>query len=575
MISGINIKNFKTFGMNGKKADFKFSPITIFTGPNGSGKTNVQRLFNVFTPQKLSALSMIDLENVSLGTISDIRSNNIDEDNLELEVSITHHDDKIIFNNCIINQFNYRYIYHIEGKYKLELIEFQLSCFSENEMIPIFSIAADTESKNIDFEKFFINYDFIINLKSDFTSSDFRNSFFRDFDYIPDYINKSDKYIKTFDKEIEIPDYIQLINYKPFFNFSWFIDPIDINKFGLEFPEVIEINGDLEMITLNRFDLLQPNTNAHMNVFQLFNLSTFAEECGLAHEFHQIFRNKVKINDEYYFKKDMILSQFNNNIQNFYIEQAGEVSEFFESIFTRIEYFIDLISFNEIGNTIKPKHIEERILSNRDFISDFLPSGCRSLSNLSQSDIEDWEKWLKFFKISDGIEFRDIEGYGKVIFLLKNGKKINLKDEGFGINSIISLILNIIFSSKGSIAYDKIQWIEEPESNLHPALQSRLADFFVDVLDKSNSPSHSSKNQFIIETHSEYLIRKFQYLVAKGILKKEDISIYYFGNDPKKSDYITEIKIDKNGRLNPDFGEGFFDEASRLISSLWDLESDN
>jgi predicted ATPase len=48
--------------------------------------------------------------------------------------------------------------------------------------------------------------------------------------------------------------------------------------------------------------------------------------------------------------------------------------------------------------------------------------------------------------------------------------------------------------------------IEEPESNLHPALQSKLAVFFVELANKYNK-------QIIIETHSEYIIRKIQYVV--------------------------------------------------------------
>ena len=36
--------------------------------------------------------------------------------------------------------------------------------------------------------------------------------------------------------------------------------------------------------------------------------------------------------------------------------------------------------------------------------------------------------------------------------------------------------------------------------------------------------------QFFIETHSEYLIRKLQYLTAKKEIKPEDSVIYYFNH---------------------------------------------
>ncbi len=45
--------------------------------------------------------------------------------------------------------------------------------------------------------------------------------------------------------------------------------------------------------------------------------------------------------------------------------------------------------------------------------------------------------------------------------------------------------------------------IEEPELNLHPALQSKLADLFLDV--------HQMWGiDFLIETHSEYILRRSQ-----------------------------------------------------------------
>jgi predicted ATPase len=110
--------------------------------------------------------------------------------------------------------------------------------------------------------------------------------------------------------------------------------------------------------------------------------------------------------------------------------------------------------------------------------------------------------------------------------------------------------------------------IEEPESHLHPKLQSLLADFFADAYKTFGI-------HFIIETHSEYLIRKLQYLIAKKEIKKEDVAIYYFDQDPTKEDYIRKMEIDDNGFMKGDFGEGFFDEASRLISDLWNIQSQN
>ena len=77
---------------------------------------------------------------------------------------------------------------------------------------------------------------------------------------------------------------------------------------------------------------------------------------------------------------------------------------------------------------------------------------------------------------------------------------------------------------------------------------------------------------FIIETHSEYLIRKLQYLTAKGELSSEDSVIYYF-NSPEANleneQQIKAIVISEDGTLSSDFGSGFFDEADKIALDLF------
>jgi predicted ATPase len=142
----------------------------------------------------------------------------------------------------------------------------------------------------------------------------------------------------------------------------------------------------------------------------------------------------------------------------------------------------------------------------------------------------------------------------------------HISDCGFGYSQIVSLILTFLTKYYRK---EELYIVEEPETNLHPKLQSRLADFFQIFISVTNS-------RFLIETHSEYLIRKLQYLVAKGEFNPEDIVIYYIDDpDPAKrasgSPQVREITLDKNGRMSHDFGPGFFDEADNLAIQLFNL----
>jgi len=106
--------------------------------------------------------------------------------------------------------------------------------------------------------------------------------------------------------------------------------------------------------------------------------------------------------------------------------------------------------------------------------------------------------------------------------------------------------------------------IEEPEANLHPNLQSKLADVLV--------LAHKTFGiYFILESHSEYLIRKLQYLTAKKEINKKDVLIHYFNSDEfvnEKEPKVKKIQIDEFGALTDSFGPGFYDEATNLQFEL-------
>jgi predicted ATPase len=157
---------------------------------------------------------------------------------------------------------------------------------------------------------------------------------------------------------------------------------------------------------------------------------------------------------------------------------------------------------------------------------------------------------------------------------MRDGAKTLLADSGFGVLQVIPLILSSINTDKeyqfelNAHCYNKkVVVIEEPETNLHPALQSKLADMFFESATTFNI-------QFIIETHSEYLIRKFQYLTAKpgNNFYTDDTVIYYLssnhelgGDEPR----VRKININGDGTLTDDFGSGFFDEADKIALELF------
>jgi predicted ATPase len=194
------------------------------------------------------------------------------------------------------------------------------------------------------------------------------------------------------------------------------------------------------------------------------------------------------------------------------------------------------------------------------------------------------EYWLKYFEIGERIEFEKLKNNQEQIYLVKGETNLPIEDQSFGLSQLIPIIYlssfprdasdsekDLRFSESFFYMKEQIQstfLIEEPESNLHPSNQSKLADLFIDAHWKFG-------HQFIVETHSEYLIRKLQYWVAKGVIKNDKIKIISFSNDKtekgKKDVKIREILIKSNGDLSSDLDSGFFDESVMLTDMLRDL----
>lgn len=186
-------------------------------------------------------------------------------------------------------------------------------------------------------------------------------------------------------------------------------------------------------------------------------------------------------------------------------------------------------------------------------------------------------RYLNVFEIGDELIFERHQAVATEIYIKKGRKKMLLADLGFGFTQLIPILLGIgiaasknrIDNSEFDVADDfkgSLFLLEEPESNLHPSLQSKLAELLVEASTLYNI-------QFIVETHSEYIIRKLQNLIATKTtqLTKNGLAVYYFYN-PRKipigEQQVYRLDIREDGFMNNDFGKGFFDESSTLTLGL-------
>ena len=178
--------------------------------------------------------------------------------------------------------------------------------------------------------------------------------------------------------------------------------------------------------------------------------------------------------------------------------------------------------------------------------------------------------WMTEFNIGNSFKIKNHGGEAYEVFVHDTEGESNLADMGMGSIQLMILLfkLGTYMKQYGQREFPPLILIEEPEQNIHPILQSKLAELFMRLNQQMNF-------RFIIETHSEYLVRHCQVLAAKQLYEEnislEDVNnsikVYYFSQERGPVDMLFM----DNAKFQESFDEGFFDQAAReslIISRL-------
>ena len=212
-----------------------------------------------------------------------------------------------------------------------------------------------------------------------------------------------------------------------------------------------------------------------------------------------------------------------------------------------------------------------------DYIAQTVHGFVRAKITRGQKEYTFVTDWMRKFGVGHDFDIISIDGEAyRVKIKDEDGSTVNLADKGMGSIQLMILLLrlatilreyepqNIVtLEESDQLRYPTII-IEEPEQNLHPKVQSQLADLFLYL-------NREYFCRFLIETHSEYIIRKTQVIVAEQDYKNENdmkehnpFMVYFF--EPDASDRPRRMDYAVSGAFKEKFGEGFFDEASK-----WDM----
>ena len=151
--------------------------------------------------------------------------------------------------------------------------------------------------------------------------------------------------------------------------------------------------------------------------------------------------------------------------------------------------------------------------------------------------------WLKKFGLKVTVkEFKDIIHNIKIH---QNDLDLDITDVGFGISQVLPILVQGFMSNNRSLTL-----IEQPEIHLHPKMQADLADLFIDIVKLAMDKKGKIKKSLLIETHSEYLLKRLRRRISEGKLSSKDIAIYFIeprDKDNRDSALIKKIEISKDG----------------------------
>ena len=184
---------------------------------------------------------------------------------------------------------------------------------------------------------------------------------------------------------------------------------------------------------------------------------------------------------------------------------------------------------------------------------DAVPALLANLNAAKKSErgalIKEVSRWLKAMGVADEMKVQQIGGSRFFeVKLTTGGKEANLVHVGFGVSQVLPMIVLALTAPEGSTVI-----AEQPEIHLHPTAQTVLANLLVETAKKR-------KLQFLIETHSEHLFRRLQFLVADQQISKEDCRLYFIERDAEGDPRLDHLEMDAYGRIK-NWPRHFFGDA--------------
>lgn len=283
-----------------------------------------------------------------------------------------------------------------------------------------------------------------------------------------------------------------------------------------------------DMIDLNETDKASLNI-AFQKDGTIFNIFSKKENPIRTHNNNETSLSKTMIN---LIKKGLSILQ--NELKEPYINHVSPLRAHPQRYYmldkANVTYSLDTYNANEIAEVVRDK-----------------PSLKKKVND-----------WFQQFGLEINVdEFK--EAVHKMT-VNQSGLPLDIPDVGFGVSQVLPVVIQGFLSPNKSVTI-----VEQPEVHLHPKMQAALADLFIDIAKESRYTKH-----IMVETHSEYLLKRLRRRMAEGqVITPDQVSINLFHTRTEETPATIEnIHIEEKGAFQwPEdyYDGGLYDDTVEFL----------